>query len=151
MKLFRLFALTLISLIFASCEEMQDLKVIDVDSFFVNKLNKEGIEAEVKLKVQNPNKMGFSIYPSEFEIIFSGVRLGKAKLAKRVHIDGHSERIYTFKLKSQLDDINPLDLIRLLNPENLGKIEIKGDLKAGKLYMKKRFPISYADRIKILK
>jgi len=151
MKVFRLVVLALVSLLFASCEEMQDLKVIDVDSFFINKLNTEGIEAEVKLKIQNPNKMGFSIYPSTFDIIFSGVRLGKAKLSKRVHIGGNSERIYTFRLKSQLEDINPLDLIRLLNPENLGKIELKGDLKAGKLYMKKRFPIIYEDRIKILK
>ena len=141
MKVFRLFVLAIVSLSFASCEEMQDLKVIDVDSFFINKLSKEGIVAELKLKVQNPNKMGFSIYPSTFDIIFNGVRLGKARLAKRVHIGGNSERVYTFTLKSQLEDINPLDFIRLLNPENLGKIELKGDLKAGKLYMKKRFRI----------
>lgn len=151
MKVFRLFALALFSLIFASCEEMQDLKVIDVDSFFVNKLNSEGIEAEVKLKIENPNKMGFSIYPSTFDIIFNGVRLGKAKLAKRVHIDGKSERVYTFRVNSKLEDLNPLDLIRLLDIDNLGKVELKGDLKAGKLYMKKRFPVSYEDRIKILK
>lgn len=151
MKFFRLLVLAFFTLVFASCEEMQDLKVIDVDSFFVNKLNSEGIEAEIKLKLQNPNKIGFSIYPSDFDIIFSGVRLGKAKLTKRVHIDGNSERVYSFKLKSQLEDLNPLDLVRLLNPENLGKIELKGDLKAGKFYMKKKFPVSYEDRIKILK
>ena len=151
MKSLQLILLAFVALLFASCEEMQDLKVIDVDSFFVNKINSEGIEAEIKLKLQNPNKIGFSIYPSDFDIIFSGVRLGKAKLAKRVHIDGNSERVYTFKLKSQLEDLNPLDLVRLLNPENLGKIEVKGDLKAGKLYMKKKFPISYEDRVKILK
>ncbi len=151
MKVFKLIYLVLAVVVFTSCEEMQDLKVSDVDSFFVNKINSDGIEAEVKLKIQNPNKMGFSIYPSDFDIIFSGIRMGKAKLAKRVHIDGNTERVYTFKLNSKLEDMNPLDLMRLLNPDNLGKIEVKGDLKAGKLYMKKKFPVSYTDRINILK
>lgn len=151
MKPFKFFLIVLISVLFSSCEEIQDLKLIGVDSFFVNKINTEGIDADVKLKVQNPNKMSFTIYPSEFDIIMSGIRLGKAKLAKRVHIDGNSERVYTFNLKTQLGDLNLFDAIKLLNPGNLGKIEVKGDLKAGKFFMKKRFPINYTDRINILK
>lgn len=151
MKSIRLLLLVFVSILFSSCEEIQDLKLIGVDSFFVNKINTEGIDADVKLKVQNPNKMSFTIYPSEFEIIMSGIRLGKAKLSKRVHIDGNSERVYTFNLKTQLGDLNLFDAIKLLNPGNLGKIEIRGDLKAGKFFMKKKFPINYSDRIKILK
>lgn len=148
----RIFLGLVLALIFlSSCKEMQDLKVTAVDSFFLNKINQEGIEAEVKLKILNPNTMGFSIYPSDFDIIFSGIRLGKAKLYKKVHIDAKTEKVYTFKLKSDLGDLNILDAIRLLNPANLGKIEVKGDLKAGKFYMKKSFPVTYTDKISILK
>lgn len=142
--IFTLFILT-------SCQEFKDVEVIGVDSFFINKINTDGIEAEVKIKIQNPNSRGFSLYPSEFDIIFSGIRLGKARLYKRVHINANSEKVYTFKLKSKLEDLNILDAMRLLNPDNLGKIEVKGDLKAGKFYLKKKFPVNYTDRIKILK
>lgn len=148
----RLLAYLFLSVIFfGSCAEMEDLKVTAVDSFFLNKINQEGIEAEVKLKILNPNSMGFSIYPSDFDIIFSGIRLGKAKLYKKVHIDGKTEKVYTFKLKSDLGDLNILDALRLLNPANIGKIEVKGDLKAGKFFMKKSFPVNYTDKISILK
>lgn len=148
----RLLAYLFLSVIFfSSCAEMEDLKVTAVDSFFLNKINQEGIEAEVKLKILNPNSMGFSIYPSDFDIIFSGIRLGKAKLYKKVHIDGKTEKVYTFKLKSDLGDLNILDALRLLNPANIGKIEVKGDLKAGKFFMKKSFPVNYTDKISILK
>jgi hypothetical protein len=95
--------------------------------------------------------MGFSIYPSEFEVIFSGIRLGKAKLNKRVHLDAKSERIYTLKLNSKITDLNPLDALRLFNIDNLGNIEVKGDLRAGKFYLKKKFPINYTDKVKIFK
>lgn len=142
--IFSLFILT-------SCQEFQDVQVVGVDSFFINKINADGIEAEVKIKIQNPNSRGFSLYPSEFDIIFSGIRLGKARLYKRVHINANTEKVYTFKLKSKLEDLNILDAMRLLNIDNLGKIEVKGDLKAGKFYLKKRFPVNYTDRIKILK
>lgn len=141
---------SILSFTFASCKEFEEIQVIDVDSFHVNKLTAEGIEAEINLKIKNPNTFGFSIYPSEFDISFSGMRLGKAKLHKRVHIGANCERVYTFKLKSKLSDLNPLDMIRLLNTDNIGKIEVKGDLKAGKFYLKRKYNVNYTDKVKIL-
>lgn len=147
-----LLLLTLIvAFVTSSCKDFEEIKVIGVDSFYLNKLNTDGIEAEVKLKIKNPNSVGFSVYPSEFDILFSGIRLGKAKLNKRVHIDANCERVYSFNLKSGFGDLNILDVTRLLNTENLGKIEVRGDLKAGKFYLKKKFPVNFSDKINLLK
>jgi len=140
---------SILSISFSSCKEFEEIKVIDIDSFHVNKLTPEGIEAEINLKIKNPNTYGFSIYPSEFEISFSGIRLGKAKLHKRVHIAANNEKVYTFNLKSKISDLNPLDMIRLLNSDNLGKTEVKGELKVGKFYFKKKFNVNYTDKVKI--
>ena len=140
-----------VSALLFSCRDMKEISVTDVDSFNINKITAQNIEAEIKLKINNPNTMGFSIYPSEFEIIFSGIHLGKAKLNKRVHLDAKSERVYTFKLNSKLSDLNPMDALRLLNIGNSGNIEIKGDLRAGKFYIKKKFPINYTDKVKLFK
>lgn len=111
----------------------------------------ENIEAEINLKINNPNTMRFSIYRSEFDIIYSGIHLGKAKLSKRVCLDAKSERVYTFKLNSKMEDLNPLDALRLLNVDKLGNIEVKGDLKVGKLYLKKKLPVNYTDKVKLFK
>jgi LEA14-like dessication related protein len=147
MKLKFLFILT--SLFLLSCKGYKEITVTNVDSFYLNKITTEQIEAEVNVKINNPNTMGFSIYPSECDIVFSGIRLGKAKLDKRVHIDGKTEKIYTFKLNSKIADLNPLDALRLLNVEKLGNIEVKGELKAGKFYLKKKIPVNYTDKVKI--
>lgn len=146
-----LLILVMVMSFLTSCKEFKDITVSDVDSFFINKVTAEGIEAEIKLKIKNPNPNGFSIYPSEFDVSFSGIRLGKAKLHKRVHIDANSERVYTFQLKSGLGDLNLFDALKLLNTDNLGKIDVQGDLKAGKFYIKKKFPVAYTDKIKIFK
>lgn len=141
----------LVSLLFFSCKELKEITVTDVDSFYLNKITSENIEAEIKLKINNPNAIRFSIYPSEFDVIFSGIRLGKAKLNKRVRLDGKSEKIYTFKLNSKIGDLNPLDALRLLNLSSLGNIEVKGELKIGKFYLKKRLPVNYVDKVKLFK
>lgn len=140
-----------LSLFTTSCKNFEEIKVIGVDSFYLNKLNMDGIEAEVKLKIKNPNTVGFSVYPSEFDVLFSGIRLGKAKLNRRVHIDANCERVYSFKLKSGFGDLNILDITRLLNMDNIGKIEVKGNLKVGKLFVKKKVPVDFSDKINLLK
>jgi len=139
----------IVSVFFMSCKEFKEITVTNVDSFYMNKITTEQIEAEVNVKINNPNNTGFSIYPSEFDVMFSGVRLGKAKLNKRVHIDGKTEKVYTFKLNSKISEMNPLDALRLMNLDNLGKIDVKGELKAGKFYLKKKFPVNYTDKVKL--
>ena len=141
----------LTSLILFSCKEFKEITVTNVEGFYVNKLTLEKIEAEVKLKINNPNSTGFSIYRSEFDIVFSGMRLGKAKLHKRVHIGPKSERVYSFKLNKNLSDLNPLEVLGLLNSDNLGKIEVKGELKVGKFYFKKKYPINYTDKAELFR
>jgi LEA14-like dessication related protein len=133
---------------FVSCKEYQEIKVSEVKSFKLTKVSKEAIEGEIVLSVDNPNKTGFSIYPSEFDVEYSGIKLGKAKLYKRVHIGPTTERDYTFKLRSDLKGVNLLDLMGLLNGSSrLGRIEVKGDLKAGKFFLRRRFPVDIRQKI----
>ena len=151
MTKFSIFVLAILSLAITSCKELKEVSVIGIDQFFINKINTEGIDANLSLKIKNTNSFGFSIYPSEFDIIYNGMHLGKAKLNKRVHIDGNTERVYSFNLKSNLSDLNIFDVLQLLNTENRGKIEIKGDLKAGKFFMKKKFDVNYSEKVNLLK
>ena len=137
------------SLFLISCREMKEIKVSSVEGFYMNKLSLENVEAELKVKIDNPNKTGFSVYPSEFDVTFSGIRLGKARLNRRVHLNARSEEVYTFKINSKLTELNPMDILRLMNLQNLGKIEVNGDLKVGKFYFKKKVPVNYSDKVKL--
>ena len=143
------FCLILISafvFLFNSCKEFQEVKVTGVKSFRLTKVGSDGIEGEVIIGIKNPNDYGFSIYPSEFDITYSGIKMGKARLYKRVHIDGNSEKPYVFKLKTSLKDMNLMDIMGLVGGK-LGKIEVKGTLKAGKFYLKKRIPVDFSEKI----
>jgi LEA14-like dessication related protein len=141
----------LASLFLFSCKGFEEIKVTNVEGFYLNKLTLENIEAQVQVKINNPNSRGFNIYPSEFDVVFSGMKLGKAKLNQKVRIKPKSEEIYTFKLNSKLSEINPMDALKLLNLGSLGNIEVKGELKVGKFYFKKKIPVNYSDKVKLFK
>jgi LEA14-like dessication related protein len=117
----------------------------------MTKITRENLEGEIGIKINNPNKMGFSIYPSEFAINFSGMNLGNARLYKKVRIAGNSEKVYIFKLNSDLSALNPMDLLKLFGSEKSGNIEVKGNLKVGKFLMRRKIPISYIDKVKLFK
>lgn len=143
--------LLLLSVTFFSCKQLEELNVSNVESFNMTKITPEKLEGEIGIKINNPNKMGFSIYPSEFAINFSGMDLGKARLYKKVRIAGNSEKVYIFKLNSDLSALNPLELLKLFSSEKLGNIEVKGNLKVGKFLLRRKIPISYIDKVKLFK
>ena len=100
--------------------------------------------------IKNPNGFGFSIYKSEFDIIYSGVYLGKAKLSKRVHIRADAEEIYSFNLKNDFKNVNLADVMKLLSGAIFkNTIEVKGDLKVGKIYLKKKIAINVKEKLSL--
>jgi LEA14-like dessication related protein len=134
------------ALLFFGCKEFKEAQVTGVKDFKLTKMSQEGIEADVIIGIKNPNDMGFSIYPSEFDVTVAGIRVGKAKLYKRVKIKAHAEKDYVFKLRSSLKDINLMDASNLATKKS-GVIQLNGDLKAGKFYVKKRFPVNIREKI----
>lgn len=134
-----------------SCKPLEELNVSNVESFNLTKITQQKLEGEIGIKINNPNKMGFSIFPSEFNINFSGLDLGKARLYKKVRIAGNSEKVYIFKLNSDLSDLNPMELLKLFGSEKLGNIEVKGNLKVGKFLVKRKIPVSYIDKVKMFR
>ncbi len=151
MKLIKFFILIIISMIFfTSCKDFKEAQCTGVKGFKINKIGPQGIDADILLGIKNPNQMGFSIYRSEFDVIYSGINLGKAKLSKRVRIAANTEKTYSFNLKSNFKDANPMDVMKLVGGGGKGMIEVIGDLKAGKFYLKKRFPVKIKERVDMM-
>jgi LEA14-like dessication related protein len=131
-----------------ACRDFKEVQCTGVKGFKVNQVNMQGIDADIMLGIKNPNRIGFSIYKSTFDVTYAGVYLGKAKLSKRVHIDANTEAIYSFNLKSDFKGANLPDIIKLVSGAiGRGMVEVKGDLKAGKFLLRKKFPVNVKERV----
>lgn len=143
-------ALLAFAVYFSSCRSLKELECTGVTGFKVNKISTEGIDGDIRLSIKNPNKVGFSIYKSEFDIRYSGVYLGKAKLLKKVHIKANKEETYSFNIKNDFKDVNLIDVMKLLGGATFkNQIEVKGDLKVGKIYIKKKIPVDLKEKLSL--
>lgn len=149
MKNFKILFLLSGLVFFISCKDFKELQVTGVKGFKINKIDTKGIDADILLGVKNPNSIGFSVYRSEFDVIYNGINLGKARSSKRVHIDANADKTYSFNLKSDFKNINLMDIMKLVQGGGNGMVQVKGDLKAGKFYLKKKIPVDVKERAKL--
>ncbi len=129
---------------------MKEISIHKVESFTIHKITISEIDGEIQLSIKNPNTTGFSIYPSEFDIIYNNTKLGKARLNKRVHIGPNSEKTYAFKLHTNLENLTMLDVFNIINSGRSGTIKLNGNLKAGKFFIKRKYPVNYTDKVNLL-
>ncbi len=139
--------LVVVALYISSCiGEFKEISVTNINDFKVTKITPSGIEGEIKVTINNPNPIAFKVYRSKAKIMFGEVKLGTARTAKKVKIAANSNAEQTFILKGDLKDVSMMELPMLLAGKNK-QMEIKGDIKAGKWFYKKRFPIDKKQKI----
>ena len=137
-------------LLLSSCREWKEVQVTAVEGISVSKISAQGIEAGLQLRIKNPNAYGFSLYRSEFDVKYSGVYLGKAILNKKVKIKGNHEQLYSLDLRGDFTGVNVLDVVKLINGASFkNTLEVQGDLRAGKLFIKKRFPVRVSEQLRL--
>jgi LEA14-like dessication related protein len=133
-------------LLFSCIGEFKEISVTRIDGFKVTKLSAAGIEGEINVTINNPNPMSFKVYRSRATIMYGDMKLGTARIAKKVKIGPNSNSPETFILKGDLKNVSFASLPELL--AGRGKqMEIKGHIKAGKWYYKKKFPIDEKQKI----
>jgi LEA14-like dessication related protein len=137
------------SLAFTSCKSLKEVEVTGVKGFKVNKIDTEGINADIFLGIKNPNRIGFSIYKSTFDISYDGMHLGTARSLTRVHIDARTEKNYSFNLSGSLQNSNLISVVKMIYGAGKGQLEVKGNLKVGKFFLKKKIPVDFKERISL--
>lgn len=143
----------LLSVALFSCKEIQPVTMGGVESPKLHKLSREGIEAEFGMKIKNPNNIGITVFPSEFDATINEISVGKIKLHKKVRIKANSDETETFHIKSDFSKLGFGDMAKVLPVVSSGKatIYLKGEVKAGKWYYKKKFPVELKKNISLPK
>jgi LEA14-like dessication related protein len=140
----------LLLLLFTGCRNIQEVQCTGVTGFRVNKINTEGIDGNILLSIRNPNSFGFSIRKSEFDVTYSGVYIGKARLTKRVRIRPRAEEVYSFHIANDFKNVRLNEVIRLLSGGTFkNSLELKGDLRIGKLLIRKKIPVHLKEKISL--
>lgn len=128
---------------FFSCADFKEVTFSGIDNVSITSLSQSGVEALITVRINNPNKVSFTVYKSEMDVTISGISAGKAHLTNNVRIKAKSEHPYTFKVKSDFSGLSLADLPKIIamGLSKSVKIGLKGNLKGGKLFVKRSYPI----------
>ncbi|MCW3084602.1 MAG: hypothetical protein JWP12_1968 [Bacteroidetes bacterium] len=138
-------------LMLSSCDDFQDVTFSGIESVKIIKMSQQGVEAEISVKIKNPNNTAFHIYPSDMALTLNGTNAGKALLTNNIKIKAGSEEVYVFKMKSDFTELDPAALSQLIvmAMSRNALIGLKGDVKVGKFLVHKKFPIEFSKNVPI--
>jgi len=128
---------------FFSCADFKEVTFSGIDNVSITSLSQKGIEALITVRINNPNNVSFTVYKSEMDVTISGIDAGKAYLTNNVRIKAKSEQAYTFNVKSDFSKLSLADLPKIIaiGLSKSVKIGLKGNLRGGKLFLKRNYPI----------
>ena len=143
----------LLFFLFSSCTELQPVTMGGVENPHVNSLSQQGVDAEFGVKVKNPNNFRVTVFPSSFDATVNGVDVGKIKLDKRVRIKANSDESPVFHLKSNFSKLGFGDMANVLPmlSSKRADVTLKGYVRVGKWYYKKKFPVDLKKSIPLSK
>ena len=148
----RFFFLSIIALLGVSCN-MQPIEIGKVESTKIISLNQKGIEVELGVKIKNPNGFGFKIYESDLNVTVNGTPMGKAELKNNVKIKANSDEVHLFTIKSNFSNLlsGGLGALFTLSQSKSLDVAVKGEIKAGNFFMKKKYPVDLKQTISMNK
>lgn len=148
---FHLLVCGFFAILLFSCTDIQPLSITGIDKPQVNQLSTAGIDAELGMKINNPNKMSIVVFPSEFEATVNDISVGKVKLYKKVRIKMKSDKVENFRVKSDFSKLGFNDIGKIIPIVTSGtaKIYLKGNIRAGKWFFKKKFPVEFTKTISL--
>lgn len=144
-----IFLLSFCTLFLSSCGDFKDVTFKGVENIKIVKMSQQGLEVDITARIDNPNKIAFHIYPSDMDATLNGINAGKTRLTSNIRIKPASENSYTFTIKSDFSKLNMLELPRLMSiamSKNV-KVGLKGDLKVGKFFIKRNYPVDMVKNI----
>ena len=138
--------ITSVVLFLSSCiGELKEISINNINGFKLTKIDTKSIEGEINVSINNPNSRSFKVYKSKAAFFVAGAKLGEARIVKKVKIAANSSVDNTFVLHGDFKELNLGTIANI----TLGKpmVEIKGYIKAGKWFYKKKFPIDQQQKL----
>jgi LEA14-like dessication related protein len=142
---FRLLIASVIIFLSSCIGELKEISINNINSFNLTKMDAKSLEGEINVSINNPNSRSFKVYKSKATIFVGGSKLGEARIVKKVKIAANSSVDNTFVLHGDFKELNLGTIANI----TMGKpvVEIKGYIKAGKWFYKKKFPIDQQQKL----
>lgn len=141
----------LLTMLLTACGGFKNVTMGGIQNAHITKLDTKELQAEVTIRIKNPNNYGFKIYPSDLDVMLNNSPIGAARIDKKVKIKRNSDEEHTFIIKSDLSKLGFESIPALMGmfSKNNLNVGIKGDIKAGRMFYKYHIPVDVKDKVNL--
>ncbi len=151
-KLFPSFLLFLFLIPLASSCSFEDVQVEEITDFKMLSVEKNELNYELKVRINNPNNTAFTITRADVDLFLSGTEMGRTRLPEKVKIKSNSNEVVTVKLQTELNKPLKEYMGTLLSTVLAGQLnlELQGEVKGRCcLLITKKFDVDHQERVAI--
>jgi LEA14-like dessication related protein len=149
-RFFQVLTLVLASVFLSSCMQIEDVELGKIEGAKILNANLKALEAELAVRIKNPNGFGFTVTKSDLDLTLNGKKLGKVNLKNKVHVNAKSDESHTFTITSDLSEsgVGGLPALMGIVQSRSPKIKLSGYLKVRTyLFFSKRIPVDIEQTI----
>lgn len=145
----RFLLLTLTMLLFSCNTEYSNIELVEMKNIEVKNLTMKGVYLNISAVLKNPNNVKFTIADTDLQLTVNNTNLGNVTLANPVQIDRNCTKLYNVNLFCKFENISLATIPTLINTFSgkTANINLKGNVKARKLFITKKFPIEISDKV----
>lgn len=145
------FLVAALILFLGSCTIYQDIEVSEVRDIRIIEVTKDGLIAEVDLKIYNPNPYRLTIVNVDADLYLNDKDIGDAQINERITIGKKSSHVYTIKLEGDYTKMGGSLLEGLLGSlfSQTANLRIDGTIKGRALLIGKRVFFQVEQDVKI--
>jgi len=135
----------------ASCNIYKDIEAQEVRAVRITEISDKGIEAEVDIKIFNPNKYKVSLVSVDADLYVNDKDVGDAKLKRRVVLGKKSNEVHTISLEGDYSEMSGGILETLLGTLFARSINLRvdGTMKGKALLIGKNFYFQVDQDVKL--
>ncbi|MDZ4750286.1 MAG: LEA type 2 family protein [Flavobacteriales bacterium] len=135
-----------LTLTLSSCKIYQDVDVIEVENVVFREFDIEGAEAEVWLRIKNPNSYKVVLTESNIDLYLEGKHMGQVQLLENMVVPKKSLSTQVMKVEVTYDNMEDLlgNVLMFLFKENF-VLEAKGHVKGKALFVAKKVDVNFKE------
>ncbi len=139
-----------ILLLVTACVDYKEVELISLENAELNKISLNGIEADLWVKIKNPNDYKIKVETKDLSFSINGKVVGKAKLAEQLELNKEGTEIYKTAILVSLpaDGNFDLGLIMLMGGGNI-TISLRGEIVGKAKGISKIVPVDFTRSISI--
>ncbi|MDG1260726.1 MAG: LEA type 2 family protein [Flavobacteriales bacterium] len=135
----------------SSCSFYKEIEVLAVDDIAITEFNKDVVEVDLTVTVDNPNWYAVTLTQSEIDVFVNSKNMGAVQLVEKVKLPSKSKSTKVVKLRGDAEDLsgNFLDnLLSLLFAKN-AEFQAKGTVTGRALLISRKIPVDITETVDI--